>query len=187
MKVSSPTAQIDERLLNQARDFDLDALAAIYDRYEAKIFSYVFHRVGDANVAQDLTAQVFLRMLEAIQHEQAWRSSFSGWLYRIAHNLVIDHYRSRGRTNQVSFEDTPMLVATTQDPFAAAETQWTAEALRTAINRLTEEQAQIVTLRFLEGLSIADVAAATGKTEGAVKALQYRAVMSLRRLLEHQV
>lgn len=80
-----------------------------------------------------------------------------------------------------------MLVATTQDPFAAAETQWTAEALRTAINRLTEEQAQIVTLRFLEGLSIADVAAATGKTEGAVKALQYRAVMSLRRLLEHQV
>lgn len=79
-----------------------------------------------------------------------------------------------------------MLVATTQDPLRAAEENFAAEALRTAINRLTEEQAQIVTLRFLEGLSIAEVAAATDKTEGAVKALQYRAVMSLRRLLEYQ-
>jgi RNA polymerase sigma-70 factor (ECF subfamily) len=184
--VASPAAGLDERLLEHARTYDLDALAAIYDSYEARIFSYIFHRVGDANVAQDLTAQVFLHMLEAIQNEHAWRSSFSGWLYRIAHNLVVDFYRGRGRSSQVSFEDVPMLVASTDDPQRAAERNLMAEGLRAAINRLTEEQAQVVTLRFLEGLSIADVATATGKTEGAVKALQYRAVLSLRRLLEQQ-
>ncbi len=186
MRVSTPAAGLDERTIEQAKVYDLDALAAIYDSYEAKIFSYIYHRVGDATVAQDLTAQVFLRMLEAIQNEQAWRSSFSGWLYRIAHNLVIDYYRRRGRTNQVSFEDVPMLVTSSEDPLRAAEHSLLAANLRAAINRLTEEQAQVVTLRFLEGLSIADVAAATGKTEGAVKALQYRAVVSLRRLLEDQ-
>lgn len=177
---------MDEQLLDRARAYDAEALAAIYDRYEAKIYSYVYHRVGNPSVAQDLTSQVFLRMLEAIQGERAWKTSFSGWLYRIAHNLVIDHYRRRGRATQVSFDDVPTLVAKTDDPEHAAERMLAAEGLRTAINRLTEEQAQVVTLRFLEDLSIAEVAAAMGKTEGAVKALQYRAVMSLRRLMENQ-
>lgn len=177
---------MDEQLLDRARAYDAEALAAIYDRYEAKIFSYIYHRVGNPSVAQDLTSQVFLRMLEAIQNERAWKTSFSGWLYRIAHNLVIDHYRRRGRATQVSFDDIPALVAKTDDPEHAAERMLAAEGLRTAINRLTEEQAQVVTLRFLEDLSIAEAAATMGKTEGAVKALQYRAVMSLRRLMENQ-
>lgn len=177
---------LDEQLLAQARDYDLDALAAIYDCYESRIYSYVYHRVGDASIAQDLTAQVFLRMLEAIQNDQAWRSSFAGWLYRIAHNLVIDHYRRRGRSSQVSYEELPLPAASAEDPERVAEERLTAEILRGAINRLTEEQAQVVTLRFLEGWNIADVAAATGKTEGAVKALQYRAVVALRRLLDEE-
>lgn len=177
---------LDEQVLARAKGYDLDALAAIYDCYESRIYSYIYHRVGDANIAQDLTAQVFLRMLEAIQNDQAWRSSFSGWLYRIAHNLVIDHYRRRGRSSQVSYEELPLPAAPTEDPERVAEERLTAEILREAINRLTEEQAQVVTLRFLEGWNIADVAAAIDKTEGAVKALQYRAVMSLRRLLEEE-
>lgn len=186
MRVDSQQANLEERVFQQAKAYDTSALAAIYDRYEAKIYSYVYHRVGDPNVAQDLTAQVFLRMLEAIQNEQAWQSSFSGWLYRIAHNLVIDHYRRRGRTTQVSFDDLPTLVAPAEDPQRAAERSFAAEGLRSAINLLTDEQGQVVTLRFLEDLSIAEVAAAMGKTEGAVKALQYRAVLRLRSLLEYQ-
>lgn len=186
MKVGLPVAGPDEHLLQRAKAYDPDALAAIYDAYEPRIYSYIFHRVGDPNAAQDLTAQVFLRMLEAIHNEQAWRSSFSGWLYRIAHNLVVDHYRHRGRTSQVSFEDSPTLVAYTEEPERATERRLAAEQLRRAISQLTEEQAQVITLRFLEGLSITDVAAIIGKTEGAVKALQYRGVMALRRLLEEQ-
>ena len=177
---------MDTELYERAKAYDADALTAIYDRYESKIYSYVYHRVGDPNVAQDLTSQAFLRMLEAIQNEQAWRSSFSGWLYRIAHNLIVDFYRRRGRTNQSSLEDLTVLVASTEDPLHAAERTLAGERVRATINLLTEEQAQVVTLRFLEDLNVAEVAAVMGKTEGAVKALQYRAVVRLRSLLEHQ-
>ncbi|MEA3334474.1 MAG: sigma-70 family RNA polymerase sigma factor [Chloroflexota bacterium] len=169
--------------MERAKAYDTDALAQIFDQYQGKIYSYMYHRVGNPSVAQDLTSQVFLRVLEAIQNERAWQSSFSGWLYRIAHNLVIDYYRRRGRSTQVSFEDVPALVSKGVGPEQAAQRALDAEGLRDAINRLTEEQAQVVTLRFLEGLSIAEVAMAMEKTEGAIKALQYRAVSSLRRLM----
>ncbi len=176
----------DTKLLNRAKAFDAVALSTIYDRYESRIYSYIYHRVGDAQVAEDLTAQVFLRMLEAIQNENAWRSSFSGWLYRIAHNLVIDYYRRQARSTHVSLDDAPTILAENDDPLQATERQLQQERLRRAINRLTDEQAQVVSLRFLEGLSIAEVARAIGKTEGAVKALQYRAIVSLRRLLDYE-
>ncbi|NOZ26984.1 MAG: sigma-70 family RNA polymerase sigma factor [Chloroflexi bacterium] len=176
----------DTEVLEQAKAFDPAALSVIYDRYEGRIYSYIYHRVGDAQVAEDLTAQVFLRMLEAIQSENAWRSSFSGWLYRIAHNLVIDHYRRRARSTHISLEDAPTIPAENMDPEQTAERRLQGERVRRALNRLTEEQAQVVSLRFLEGLSIAEVAQVTGKTEGAVKALQYRAIMSLRRLLDRE-
>ena len=185
MRVSNWTTQSEHRLLERAKAYDIDALAEIYDHYEVKIYSYIYHRVGSQPVAQDLTSQVFLRVLEAIQHQRTWESSFSGWLYRIAHNLVIDHYRRRGRDTQVTIDDLPTLPARGDGPEQAAERALAAETLRTAINRLTEEQAQVVTLRFLEGLSITEVAAAMGKTEGAIKAMQYRAVTSLRRLLDY--
>ncbi len=186
MRVSDWTTESESRLLQRAKAYDVDALAEIYDHYEARIYSYIYHRVGNQAVAQDLTSQVFLRVLEAIQHDRTWDSSFSGWLYRIAHNLVIDYYRRRGRATQVSFEHLPTLSAHAEGPEDAAERALVAERLRLAINRLTDEQAQVVTLRFLEGMSITEVAAVAGKTEGAIKALQYRAVSSLRRILERQ-
>jgi RNA polymerase sigma-70 factor, ECF subfamily len=176
----------EEVLLDRARDFDAAALSEIYDQYESKIYSYIYHRTGDSDLAEDLTAQVFLRVLEAIQQGKAWRSSFSGWLYRIAHNLVIDHYRRRSRNTQVSLDDAPVLYANEGDPVKSAERELSAERLRKAINLLTEEQAQVISLRFLESLSIAEAAAMMDKTEGAIKALQYRAVMSLRRLMEYE-
>jgi RNA polymerase sigma-70 factor, ECF subfamily len=185
MRVSNWTTESEHRLLERAKTYDIDALAEIYDHYEVKIYSYIYYRVGSQPVAQDLTSQVFLRVLEAIQNQRTWESSFSGWLYRIAHNLVIDHYRRRGRDTQVTIDDLPTLPARGDGPEQAAERALAAETLRTAINRLTEEQAQVVTLRFLEGLSITEVAAALGKTEGAIKAMQYRAVTSLRRLLDY--
>lgn len=176
----------EERLLALASDFDEAALGELYERYESKIYSYIYRRTGSPTLAEDLTGQVFLKMLEAIRSQKSWHSSFSGWLYRIAHNLVIDHYRHRDRRQYVSLEDAPILKSEKNNPVAAAEMSLDAERLRSAIQRLTEEQAQVISLRFLEGYNISEVATMMNKTEGAVKALQYRAVGTLRGLLERE-
>ncbi len=180
------TEASEEELLAAAMQYNEAALGEIYDRYEAKIFSYIFRRTGDQTLAEDLTAQVFLKMLESIRDRKAWHSSFSGWLYRIAHNLVIDHYRRRDRQPSVDWEEAPPMASELEDPVETAEMNIDAERLRAAIRRLTEDQAEVVSLRFLEGYSIAEVATMTNRTEGAIKALQYRAVATLRGLLYEQ-
>lgn len=177
----------EERLLELASSYNEAALGELYDRYESKIYSYIYRRTNSPALAEDLTAQVFLKMLEAIQNDKGWHSSFSGWLYRIAHNLVIDHYRRRDRRQYVSIDDAPVLPATGYDPVEAAELTLDAERLQAAIRRLTEEQAMVITLRFLEGYSINEVAVMLNKTDGAIKALQYRAVSTLRDLLEREL
>jgi len=173
-------------LLESAAGFDEKALGEIYDRYEARIYSYIYRRTGNESLAEDLTAQVFLKMLEAIRNDKGWHSSFSGWLYRIAHNAVIDYYRQRDRQQQVSLEETLTTTASDHNPVVMAEASLDAERLRMAIGRLTEEQAEVVTLRFLEGYNISEVAEMLDKTEGSIKALQYRAITTLRQLLQHE-
>lgn len=173
----------EEVLLAAAMQYDEAALSELYDRYEAKIFNYIYRRTGDEAVAEDFTSQVFLKMLESIRDQKAWHSSFSGWLYRIAHNLVIDHYRRKGRHDAVELEEASPSISDEESLEVEVENKLTAERLRSAIQRLTEEQAEVVSLRFLEGYSISEVAAMTNRSEGAVKALQYRAVTTLRSLL----
>ncbi len=173
----------EEELLTQAVELDEAALSELYDRYELKIYNYIYRRTSDQALSEDLTAQVFLKMLEAIHNERAWRSSFSGWLYRIAHNLVIDHYRTRDRQKQISLDDAPAMADMGVSPVRAAEIALDGEALRAAIRRLTDDQAQVISLRFLEGYSFSEIAEMMDKTEGAVKALQHRAVATLRQLL----
>jgi RNA polymerase sigma-70 factor (ECF subfamily) len=139
--------------------------------------------VGQAELAEDLTGQVFMRMLEAVRSGKPWRTSFSGWVYRIAHNLVIDHYRRRSRASFVDIEDANP-VSTDVEPFHAIQARLDSERVQAALSRLTDEQAEVITLRFLEGLSIAEVSTIMNKTEGAIKALQYRAVLALRRVMQ---
>jgi RNA polymerase sigma-70 factor (ECF subfamily) len=184
----TPVAEASEEvLLAAAMQFDEMALGELYDRYEAKIFNYIYRRTGDEALAEDFTAQVFLRMLESIRDQKAWHSSFSGWLYRIAHNLVIDHYRRKGRQGTVDIDEAAPTTSEEHDPEVTVEQTLDAERLRAAIRRLTDEQAEVVSLRFLEGYSISEVAAMMNRTEGAIKALQYRAVATLRTLLYEQL
>ena len=178
-----PKDSSEAELLERAANLEEAALSELYDRYELKIYNYIYRRTSNQTLAEDLTAQVFLRMLEAIHNDKTWHSSFSGWLYRIAHNLVIDHYRVRDRQKQVSIDDAPVMVDPSNSPVRSAEIALDAEYLRTAIRRLTDEQAQVITLRFLEGYSFNEIAGMMDKTEGAVKALQHRAVSTLRQLL----
>jgi len=171
----------DEReALERARVFDVEALGQVYDSYHLRIYRYIYARVGNSSLAEDLTAEVFTRMLEAIRSKRAWRESLSGWLYRIAHNLVVDYYRRRPR------EGLPLnerLVAGQETPSVVVEGKLQETSLREAIASLTEEQQQVVTLKFIEGLTNNEVARLLGKTEGAVKALQYRALASLARAM----
>ncbi|MCX7670432.1 MAG: sigma-70 family RNA polymerase sigma factor [Anaerolineae bacterium] len=173
-----------QALLERAQRADPQALGQIYDRFVERIYAYIYHRVGQAELAEDLTGQVFMRMLEAIRSGQGWKTSFSGWLYRIAHNLVIDFYRRRSRASFVDIDEAPPLAVTEEEPFRKVQATLDREDLRAALNQLTEEQAQVITLRFLEDLSIAEVAAIMGKNEGAIKALQYRAILALRRIMQ---
>jgi len=181
-----PTDYSEEELLERASNLDEEALSELYDRYEMKIYSYIYRRTSDQSLAEDLTSQVFLKMLEAIHNDKTWRSSFSGWLYRIAHNLVIDHYRTRDRQKQISIDDAPVMPDTGISPVRAAEIALDSEYLKSAIRRLTDEQALVISLRFLEGYSFGEIAEMMDKTEGAVKALQHRAVATLRQLLVHE-
>ncbi len=182
-KVSPEDPEL-QALLERAGRADLQALGEIYDRYVERIYSYIYHRVGQVELAEDLTGQVFMRMLEAIRSGRGWQTSFSGWLYRIAHNLVIDYYRRRSRASFVDIDETPPIAVVEEEPSRRVQAALDREDLLAALKQLTEEQAQVITLRFLEGLSIAEVAAIMGKNEGAIKALQYRAIIALRRIMQ---
>lgn len=172
----------DDSLLERVQEYDKSALGEIYDRYAGRIYNYIYYRLGDAHLAEDLTGTVFLKMLEAIHTSKSWNVSFSGWLYRIAHNLVVDHYRRNQQECGAQLDE--RLVASDEDPVKAVERRLESARLRQAIEELTEEQGQVIALKFVEGLTNAEVAQILGKTEGAIKSLQFRALASLRRILE---
>ena len=172
----------DERaLLERARAYDPAALGELYDRYAPKMYAYIFRRVGDASLAEDLTSELFLRVLNAVQNERAWRDSFVAWLYRIAHNLVVDTYRRRPPP-MVALDDLP-LESDADDPAEVAQASPDRARLRAAIVKLTPDQQQVLALRYGEGLTARETASVRQKTTGAVEAMQHRALAALRRIL----
>jgi RNA polymerase sigma-70 factor (ECF subfamily) len=174
----------DAALRKRAAALEPEALSEIYDQYSGKIYSYIYHRTGDSRVAEDLTGDVFVRMLEAVRSDRAWTTSLQGWLYRIAHNLVVDHFRRQSK------RDGPELDArwmASEDPTNSFEGLFSSHQLRIAMRFLTEEQRQVIVLKFGEGLSNAEVAEVMGKTEGAIKALQHRGLEAMRRVVATRV
>jgi RNA polymerase sigma-70 factor (ECF subfamily) len=171
----------ESALLSRAKEYDQAAIAGLYDRYSLRIYKYIYHRLGNAHQAEDLTANTFLHMLEAIRSSRTWQTSFSGWLYRIAHNLVVDYFRTSRPDKDLELENQP--IPSEEHPADLAERALTQQRLRTAISQLTEEQSLVVTLKFAEGMSNAEVAALLHKSEGAIKSLQFRALATLRRLI----
>lgn len=168
-------------LLERARAYDVEALADLYDRYASRMYSYIYRRVSDPAVAEDLTGELFLRVLRSIRNERAWRDSFSAWLYRIAHNLVVDHYRSQPPMPVQPLDD--CLALSDVDPAVTTEEALAGERLRAAIRRLTPDQQEVLALRFGESLTAAETGQIMEKSTGAVEALQHRALASLRRIL----
>ena len=168
-------------LVERARAYDEKALGELYDRYAPKMYAYIYRRVGHAATAEDLTGELFLRVVRSLRNDQAWRDSFSAWLYRVAHNLVVDHYRSLPELPDEPVETS--IEGDGGDPAAAVEGRLARERLRAATDRLTPEQQEVLALRFGEGLTAAETAQILNKSTGAVEALQHRALASLRRIL----
>lgn len=169
----------DARLMARVQANDPVALGQIYDRYATRIYNYLYRRLGDRPLAEDLTSEVFLRMLEAARSRRFARTSLSGWLYRIAHNLVVDHYRRRRET--VPLEEG--LTEPEDGPAPIVEAKLAQDELRAALQHLTEAQQQVIFLRFGEGLTAKRVAEVLNKPETAVWALQHRALARLQRIM----
>lgn len=168
-----------QHLIAQARQGDSAALSAIYDQYAQKIYVYLYHRLGNREMAEDLTAEVFVRMVEAADTSRFADTSLSGWLYRIAHNLLVDHFRQQREEVTLSEE----LPTQREGPAAIAERKLAQDGLREALEELTEDQRQVIVLRFGEGLTAREVTEIMGKQENAICQLQHRALNGLRRIL----
>ncbi len=150
-------------------------LGEIYDAYAPKLYRYIYHRLGDRALAEDLTSEVFARFLRA----RATPDNLAAFLYRMAHNLMVDYLR-RHQPLEPLDEGLP---AERGDPQALAEMEMERVRLRRALARLTPEQQQVIVLKFLEGLTNEEIAHVLEKPVGAVKALQHRALATLRELL----
>src|SRR5215210_364866 len=145
--------------VEQARAGDPEAVGWLYERYFDRIYKYVYLKVGDATEAEDITEQVFLKMIEAIGSFQWQGSSFASWLYRIAHNQIVDNLRQRARRPQVPLEPVGYLLpADSGDPHPHAEKSDFLSHLREAMSNLTDLQAQVIMLKFGAELTNAEAA-----------------------------
>ncbi len=178
----------EAKLLKRAREFDQTALTQVYTRYHAAIYRYIYHHLGDVQTAQDLASDVFRRFLQALRNGGGPTRQLQAWLYRVAHNLIVDELRRRKHRDHKSLDDMPGDVLR-DGAFSLDNLVGNAiamERVRHALLALTDEQRQVVVLKFLEGMSNAETAEITGKTIGAVKALQHRALDALRAQLAAQ-
>ena len=171
----------ETNLIQRARRLDRVAVSALYRQHVQAIYRYVYYRVGDASVAEDLTAEVFLRAIEGLPDFELRGVPFVAWLYRIAHARVADHFRQQQRVETVAFNEG--YPSGGDSPLAQAELSFDLEDLKSALRQLTPDQQRVIILKFMEGLSNAETAKILDKTEGAVKSLQHRALNSLQRLM----
>ncbi|MEN8241536.1 MAG: sigma-70 family RNA polymerase sigma factor [Chloroflexota bacterium] len=185
MRSDQDSPNSDERLIRSAASGDIDAYAEIYQRYLKPIYKYIFYRVSDVGDAEDLTEEVFLRVWDRLQKSggETGIKNFSAWLYRTAHNLVVDFYRSSSLKNRQDFpaEEVADPESSTEEIIAK---KMESTELETAIRSLKEPLQQIIILRFINGLSHAETGEILGLKPGHVRVLQYRALKKLRASLE---
>ncbi|HJU36375.1 MAG TPA: sigma-70 family RNA polymerase sigma factor [Gaiellaceae bacterium] len=191
--MASPTEHVAARestehvreLVARGQQGDRDALEELYLIHFDRIYSYLHVSVGNRHDAEDLTTQTFLKMLEKIGSFKWQSAPFSAWLFRIAHNLAMDHFRSRRRWQPEEEVPEPPGEEEPSAELAAMQTIGR-ESMLKLIDRLSPEQQQVLTLKFVFNLPNAEVAAILDKTEGAIKSLQHRALVSLQKQIAQQ-
>ena len=170
-------------LVRQAQDGDAEAFGRLYDHYLTMVHRYLVHRVGDRALAEDFTSETFVRALRRIDSLSFQGRDVGAWLVTIARNIVRDHVKSSRFRLEVATADVRDADRVTDGPEDAVVQALTNEQLLSCIRQLGSEQQECISLRFLQGLSVAETAAVMGKRDGAIKALQHRAVRRLADLL----
>lgn len=173
-------------LVSRAQGGDSEAFAALYDRYLDQVYGFVIRKVGDRSLAEDLTSDVFLRALRNISRFSWQGVDIGAWLMTIARNRITDHFKSaRARLEHPADEirDEPVS-GREDDPEQAALAGDVGDALHLAMDLLADDHREVLDLRFVQGLSVAETAAAMDRTDGAIKALQYRAVRALAQIIK---
>jgi RNA polymerase sigma-70 factor (ECF subfamily) len=168
--------------LDRLRHLDPHAVGSVHGRYFPELYRYIHYRIGDAAAAEDLTSEVFLRLLEAIHADRGPRENLRGWLIGTAFHLVKDHFRETYRRPMTSLHEQVVSNGPSMDD--VLERSEKGRAVRSAMSRLTQEQQHVLALRFGSELSLEQTAAAMGKNANAIKALQFRALASLKRAME---
>lgn len=168
----------DGALLARARDLDAQALAHIHDQYYPALYRFALYRTSDPDLAADIAAEVFVRLLDALHARRPPQTTLRGWLFGVAAHLVADHFR------RAPAAELPETLADSQSVPAEAEANLARTQVQAGLRRLTEEQQQVLALRFGDGFSVEETATTLGKSVNATKALQFRAVEALRRVLK---
>ncbi|MDQ7029123.1 MAG: sigma-70 family RNA polymerase sigma factor [Ardenticatenia bacterium] len=174
----------EHELVERAKH-DRQAFGELYERYVDRVYQYVYYRVGNRQDAEDLTARVFFRVLDALPRYRCGRAPFEAWLFKIARNLVSNWHRDQKQRRLISLDDMPLLqrLVDHEPPDRIAERRDEYEQLYQAIRALAEERQTLLYLKFIEGMSNAEIGEVLGKSEGAVKALYNRTLHTLRREL----
>ncbi|MGQ9803293.1 MAG: RNA polymerase sigma factor [Anaerolineae bacterium] len=174
----------DERQLVEQAKRDPEAFGLLYERYVAQIYRYLYYRTGNPQDAEDLTARTFYRALEHLPRYQERGLPFTTWLYRIAHNIVVNWQRDRRRRPVVALDRVVTYAGAEGDPQGALEEQEDREQLLRAFRRLSPERQTLLILKFVEGMSNAQIGAIMGRSEAAIKSLYHRTLLELKRNLE---
>ncbi|MCG8346226.1 MAG: sigma-70 family RNA polymerase sigma factor [Chloroflexales bacterium] len=171
-------------IVARAQAGDHAAFDAVYDRFADPLFRYLYARCGNTTLAEELTSELWVRVVERLPRFRFPRdnpeAAFAGWLYRIAQNLVTDHYRRKANTDVTLAETISNRDAAPDEQVIASDKQ---RALHAAMEQLTPDQREVIMMRFIEERSHAEVAQLTGRSEGAVKVMQHRALEALARLM----
>jgi RNA polymerase sigma-70 factor (ECF subfamily) len=173
--------QDEESIIRRAKERDPVALTQLYEENFDRIYRYIVLKMGDRIEAEDMTQQVFLKAIQSISSYKWQGMPFSSWLYRIAHNQVVDYFRKKSKRITVPLDEG--LTMGGDDPRQVAEKKIEIEELAMATKQLTQAQQEVISLRFSGELSIVEVARVMSKSEGAVKALQHAAIVALRKVL----
>jgi RNA polymerase sigma-70 factor (ECF subfamily) len=169
----------DSTLITRAQE-QPEAFGVLYERYVDRIYNYICYRTGNNQDAEDLTARTFHRAMNHFPGYEDRGAPFSAWLYRIAHNLVANWHRDHSRRKMVSLDDLVLAAPRAKGPAARVEKSDDEDVLVAAVRRLAPDRQQVVILKHVEGMTNAEIGAVLGRTEGAIKSLYHRTLVTLR-------
>jgi RNA polymerase sigma-70 factor (ECF subfamily) len=176
----------DMELVKQAQSGNISAVGELYDRHRPRIFRYIRFKVANTQVAQDLTAEVFLRMVNHLPDFQPMGVPFSAWLYRIAHNLIIKQNQNEHRQPLMPLENAFYMSRNHDNPAYVVEQQLEREWVLEGLEKIDASQREVIILRFIAGFSLKEVAEMLNKSVAAVKTLQHRGILALQVVLTYE-